>query len=430
MALHRVAYLAFHNPQRFNSRRSLVVVFNRALAAYVSQVLPALGVEGVRVRTYPRWVGELRRRHFPRLPRRYNDDTPAAVTQVKLSSAMIPIMQAAAARYPTGAPLEVFDDLFTSRSWLDELLDQHAPGRFNTGQIEDVHRWCTRQHFNREDGGDGDHEKPALDPEDDTLLLYLHQLLEGPLRLDKRRPLEYAHLVVDEVQDLSPIELTVLLQTAHRNAPITLAGDTAQKIVEDRDFESWQQTLELLNLDHVAISPLEISYRSTRQIMELAQQVLGPLAPEEPPNTPRDGAPVELFVFGSKGEAATFLTDVLRDLVTNEPTASVALLARYPEQAEEVYGALRRSEIPNLKRVRDQDFSFAPGIEVTDIRQAKGLEFDYVIMLDCDQATYPDNGPSRHLMHVGVTRTAHQCWLLCTGRPSPIIPASLVRAST
>ena len=65
-----------------------------------------------------------------------------------------------------------------------------------------------------------------------------------------------------------------------------------------------------------------------------------------------------------------------------EPDASVALLARHPEQARLYYEALANAEVPNLRLVGDQDFSFTAGIDVTDVRQSKGLEFDIVILLE------------------------------------------------
>ena len=84
----------------------------------------------------------------------------------------------------------------------------------------------------------------------------------------------------------------------------------------------------------------------------------------------------------ASGAAVAFLAEALRDLAAREPRATVALLARHPEQADRYYDGLRRAEVPSLRRVRAQEFAFRPGVEVTDVRQVKGLEFDYVVMLD------------------------------------------------
>ena len=103
----------------------------------------------------------------------------------------------------------------------------------------------------------------------------------------------------------------------------------------------------------------------------------------------------------------------------------MALLARHPEQADRYYEGLRKAEVPALRRVRAQEFSFRPGIEVTDIRQVKGLEFDYVVMLDVNAASFGSDDESRHLFHIGVTRAAHQLWLIITGPRSPLLPRDL-----
>ena len=76
--------------------------------------------------------------------------------------------------------------------------------------------------------------------------------------------------------------------------------------------------------------------------------------------------------------------------------------------------------------MRSQDFEFRAGIDVTDIAQVKGLEFDYVILVDVTAATYPDSVEARHLLHIGATRAAHQLWLIAAGEPSSLLPASLV----
>ena len=58
------------------------------------------------------------------------------------------------------------------------------------------------------------------------------------------------------------------------------------------------------------------------------------------------------------GEAVAFLADALRDLAVTEPDANVALLARFPQQAEVYYDGLVRAEVPNVRRVRRQDFTW------------------------------------------------------------------------
>ncbi|HVZ36374.1 MAG TPA: UvrD-helicase domain-containing protein, partial [Polyangiaceae bacterium] len=89
IGLHRLAYLAFQDKRRFRPDRMLVIAFNQALVRYISQVLPALEVTGVGVRTYIEWAARLRASHFPELTRKQAEDTPSVVTRLKKHPAML-----------------------------------------------------------------------------------------------------------------------------------------------------------------------------------------------------------------------------------------------------------------------------------------------------------------------------------------------------
>jgi len=264
---------------------------------------------------------------------------------------------------------------------------------------------------------------PALDVEDDALFLRLHQRLRGPLRGKGKNILQYEHAFIDEVQDCASIDLKVLVDCVHvvnNERSMTLAGDVAQRLTLDVGLGEFAPALEALGLPHVEVEPLRIGYRSTRQVLELAREVLGPLA-GPPPVATRDGAPIERHRFHDQGTAAAFLASALRDLASRESLASVALVARYAWQADLYHDVLAQSEIPNLRRVRVQDFPFRAGIDVTDVKQVKGLEWDYVILLDVNAQSYPAEDEARHLLHIAATRAAHQLWLIATGDPSPIV---------
>jgi DNA helicase II / ATP-dependent DNA helicase PcrA len=69
------------------------------------------------------------------------------------------------------------------------------------------------------------------------------------------------------------------------------------------------------------------------------------------------------------------------------------------------------------------EFSFEPGVDVTDAVDAKGLEFDYVVVPDASEEVYPKTEEARRRLHVAVTRTSHQLWLVSSGRRSPLLPA-------
>ena len=83
IALHRIAYLAYQQPRRFRPERILVVVPHPALAAYTSQVLPSLDVDGVPVVTFDAWAVRQRLVEIPGVPRQHCDHTPSVVSRLK-----------------------------------------------------------------------------------------------------------------------------------------------------------------------------------------------------------------------------------------------------------------------------------------------------------------------------------------------------------
>ncbi len=582
IGLHRLAYLSFAQRQRFLPSKMLVIVFNTALARYISRVLPALGVEGVAVLTYQKWCEDVRVAHFPKLPDAYSTETPSEVVRVKKHPLMLKAVEIYLGRREAtmendftrivseaapeirdeltrfiaqtkGRPLAVrahalrervttlpaasqatahaierllvrvqmnsdqlaaaYAEIVTDKALLaeafgDELVQEDLD-RFVRWCVDHTVRATADPHDGRTDesaaraaelddedpredddddrsvGIDGRHEdtvQPALlDREDDALLLRLWQRARGPLRqrgsrlqmqqsnqprgsgnsgvdpeIDrandaeeeqyalpsakssrgKQKPekaafLRYEHVFVDEAQDLSPIELAVLAHCLTPERSMTLAGDTAQRLFMDNGFTDWATVLEQAGIvlsreAAIEVEPLRLSYRSTEEILGFARSVLGHLAPAEIPKAARTGGvPVELFRFAQSGDAVGFLGEALRELVRAEPLASVALIARFPEQAEMYYRGLQRAEVPNLRRVANQDFVFKSGVDVTDVRQVKGLEFDYVILLDVTSASYPLDDEARHLLHIAATRAAHQLWVICPGIPSALIPESL-----
>ena len=490
IGLHRIAYLAFADAQHFRPKNMLVVMYQRALATYVSQVLPALDVPGVAVRTYPAWAEATRKITFPNLHSPGSaPSTPPLVMRAKSHGAMLKILadrqaQMASwcraelqtglhnrpeqaetlatwdassgpvdvrvttlARWVKAAPLSAsgrtalesvgarirartrdvvgeWASLLTDRKALGDGFSRHAPGLFTADQLDSIHRWCVdRDRLRLATAAGDDDEVWGLDEEDDALLLRIHQIQRGAL--GNKEPIAYDHLMVDEVQDFAPVELAVLLDTTNRRRSITLAGDTNQSIVPEHGFSNWTQMLADLGIGHDRVEPLRVSYRSTRPIVDCALHVLGPLAGDVTPVTPRQGSPVEAFGFASAGECCDFLVRALRDLVHHEPLASVALVARHPEQARLYYEALAAAEVPGLRLVANQDFSFRAGIDVTDVAQTKGLEFDIVILLEVTEGSYPATDHARRMLHVGMTRAAHQLWITYTGTSSPLLPGSL-----
>ncbi|GAB4562169.1 MAG: hypothetical protein Tsb0020_10270 [Haliangiales bacterium] len=354
---------------------------------------------------------------------------------------------------------EVMSDERALAAGFEDSRRRSGPSGGDSISANDISRtvaWCARQAMGpievdtdtfgqpigAIDGRALDEDDPGgrFDHEDDPILLRLIQLKRGRLLGAGGNQVSYEHVAIDEAQDRSAIEVKVLIDAtrAHGgdeprgrpgNRSVTIAGDTAQRLIFDNDFHGWEHLLASTG-QTALVKPLKLSYRSTAEVMTFARAVLGPdLSPDEPLMA-RSGAPVELHQFGDIGEAVAFLADSLRALVGREPNASTAVIARHPEQADAYYAGLARAEVPALRRVKSHAFSFAAGIDVTDVTQVKGLEFDYIIMVDVNATSYPGSVEARHLLHIGATRAAHQLWLISTGTPSPLLPTELCERGT
>ena len=345
---------------------------------------------------------------------------------------------------------QIWNDCLVNKELLFETVERLAPGEFSETQLTSSWNWAVRQYQKRIAAGETiesdrvslvdqvefygnkkfnfEDDKCSLDEEDDSLLLILYQMLMGPIKSKNGKILSYSHLMLDEAQDFGPLEFQILVSlTPEKHPSVTLAGDMDQRIMLGRKHETWDESLSYLTLpdgskpDVTALSPLQIGYRSTDEIMKAAKKVIGEHSVNTTWHSTRQGAPVNVFRFQESGAMVAFLADTLEDLCVREPLASIAVLTRTNEAALKLYEGLQRTDLANMRIIRDQEFSFTPGIDVTDISQTKGLEFDTVIIADADASTYGPDILSRQLLYVGLTRAAHQLWLLHCGNPSKLI---------
>jgi DNA helicase-2/ATP-dependent DNA helicase PcrA len=261
----------------------------------------------------------------------------------------------------------------------------------------------------------------TIDVEDFALLLELLHYKTGQMHSRHGKFRTYQHIVIDEAQDLAPIERNVLSRTMHEDTAVTIAGDAAQQIDPSTSFASWEQVLDELGVKRVRANHLTTQYRSTKQIAHFAHQILGPLAPEHEPQALREGVPVTVTPMPNDGQVSLFLNEALTNLMMEEPHACVAIISKTPEFAQKLYDVLQ--DIPKLRLVENGAFDFRPGIELTTADQVKGLEFDYVIIPDAGALFYRDRPEDRRLLHVAATRAIHQLWVMTVGKPSPLLPA-------
>ncbi len=507
VALHRMALLAYQRPTFYLAKNMSVIVPEMGLVRLTERLLAGLGLEGVSVHTFDRWVHNQARHILKGIPGKVYEDSSLSVMTMKRHPAMLKVVKAyvdnlikaivetlqfefsqakdviqnfASSKevlwnrlFRTESDLrafylksetaeqkswyrdriaKVFADarkdvlnvgaarsvLFTVSEYTDILVNE-SNGRITPSMIKELAAHTRRQYedaysgaIDEEvfrntkalDGGDLEENDYAqtIDSEDYTILLYLMLLVHGTITRKGKGVSMLRHLVVDEAQDFSGMEFRLLGKSVFEDATITVAGDALQQSDPTVQFDGWDQIMSYLDTSSVDEARLATNYRSPLPVARLAHKVLGPMAPAELPKSVRDGVPVSITTYPNEGLAVVALTEALSELYDKEYLASIAIICANEENARRYYEGLKNTA--DVRLVIDGEFTFKPGIDITDISQVKGLEFDYVIIPDADEHSYPDTLIARKALHIAVTRTVHQLWVLSVGRPTPLIADS------
>ncbi|WP_188881986.1 HelD family protein [Alicyclobacillus cellulosilyticus] len=262
----------------------------------------------------------------------------------------------------------------------------------------------------------GEARRPLVDAEDLAGILYLDVRLRG-VRSDET----FDHVVIDEAQDFSPLQI-ILLQQFCPQGSFTILGDLSQSIHSYQGIDDWEEFLRLFPAERRTFHKLDVSYRSTMEIIEFANQIAAG-TPGFVPARPvfRSGEPVRVEPVAAEERYERAAAAVAR--LQAEHT-TIAVICRSDAACDEYARALAASGIP-AHRIGAGDEHYEGGVSVLPVYLAKGLEFDAVLMVDVDESSYTADPLSAKLLFVGCTRALHQLWLQYSGRPSPLLPAGV-----
>lgn len=239
-------------------------------------------------------------------------------------------------------------------------------------------------------------EKGEIFNEDVAPLLYLTGLLTGINPLD-----DIKHVIIDEVQDYSIIQLE-LLHRLFRNSTLTLLGDPCQSINPYGGNVDGRAIPDIFASGSSEMVRLNKSYRSTRQITEFCRKILG--IGEAAAIVERDGDEPEIIRRRSANELyACVLNDIKR--FSEDGCHSIAVICRTAEAGRRAYEELSGSL--NLRLVKGNDEEYVKGVSVIPSYLSKGLEFDAVLVLcpDGDDYTAPEE---KKLFYTVCTRALHR----------------------
>lgn len=443
IALHRIAYLLYHDRKNLKSSNILILSPNGVFADYISHILPELGEENIREMSFDLFAyKELKgiaadcedRYHYLERVMKFPGSGERERFQQKQSADFIGMTEGFLAGLEDrlmefheieyrgmklteedlirmfyfkfqetpilarmDAVMEYFVDAYETLKGRDlpeedrELLRQKFDRMYVTKDVYEIYNWLM------EDCGfdcisEAEPEKRILPYEDVFPMLYLkYRLLGG------NRHKNIKHLVIDEMQDYSYLQYVILEMLF--SCRMTILGDRAQTLDEMQ-----QDVLRFLpKILGKEIRKIEMnkSYRNTLEIARYAQKITGVYDIEL---LERHGKEVEETHFGTDGE---LLNAVLERISLGEDGfETAALITATEEEAFDLYRLLKNRGVEASYIDRDSS-SFRKGLTVTTFYLAKGLEFDQVFAVRGKK----DNPLRKQAEYICATRALHELYV-------------------
>ena len=258
-------------------------------------------------------------------------------------------------------------------------------------------------------------QKKQAQAEDLPALLILAQGLYGLNRMNVRQ------VVVDEAQDVSPLEVRVLRELFRTDA-FTLVGDLCQGIYGDEGIRSWEDLSAGIFEKPVTVTRLGTAYRSTVEIMETAFSVIArhPVAGEGAARpVERHGEKPFLISVKTPAERASAVKNAVRRW-QDEGFENIAIIVKTGKAAAQLQKALAALGC-EARLVCQGDNSFQGGVQVMDASIVKGLEFDCVLIADTEASQYPDERFYAKLFYVLCTRPLHRLGFVSLGERTALL---------
>lgn len=230
------------------------------------------------------------------------------------------------------------------------------------------------------------------------------------------RPMQptFRHLVIDEAQDLSPVMITLLLRLVdwQNGGSCTLLADSAQHIYPQGAMPRELRTL----LKPYGYHPFTLTknYRNPRPVAQAAEAILGEQPPEE--ESTLHELPAE------SADDASAKPALIQASPTAIPDELRALVKAHPGQV--VFAFPTRERLAQARK-----FLRNAPIELSTYHGLKGLDFPYVVLMDCSAECFPMseeeavNRAHRKLLYVAMSRTTCRLFVAYppAGRPSPLL---------
>lgn len=443
VALHRIAYLLYHDRENLKAANILILSPNNAFSDYISHILPELGEEHIQEMSFDLFAyKELKevandcedRYDYLEKKMKFQDSEWEIRFKEKQSASFIGQME--------GFLAMLEEDLVNIRSFtfkgfhkteeeiihlfyfkfqtvpllarmdavMEYLIDEYETLRGKNISEEDMEALC--ETFQKmyvttdlyeiygwllKDCGypelsNAEYERRKLEYEDVFPMLYLKYRLKG-----SRKHKNIKHLVIDEMQDYSYLQYSILSMLFH--CRMTILGDRAQTM--DSECQDVTKFLPKIFGRKIRKIVMNKSYRNTLEIAEYAERIRGGEGLEL---FQRHGKEVEEFHGLSMEEMLENIEKQVKSANAQYETAAVITMNE--SDAYDIYRLLKNRQLPVSYMDRDTSV-FKKGMTVTTFYLAKGLEFDQVFAV-LGRETNP---PYKQAKYISATRALHELYV-------------------
>ncbi|MGA7826761.1 MAG: ATP-binding domain-containing protein [Geobacteraceae bacterium] len=384
VALHRLSYLQFNQPKLFRPDRCLVLMFNRVLRDYVKKSSEEL-LGKTRVDTFSAWsLAALGQLGVYSLSTTFDDPHGSAKKNSVIAGLLGRYVQETRKIDPLMDLWRFFSCSYVLEALFPEVKQRAAFSSNIQQRLMDKNR--------------------VVSFSDISILLRLCQLRTPADTVVPGALNHYDHIIVDEAQDLGALELESVLAATSPRRSLTVCADEKQKIlsfVDGTGFVNFRRQLQVSGLDK---ETLAISYRSAREILELAARVSG-----RPVDISKSHSGVVKF-YPEKDSSAALrrVRRIVAQLVSREPNALTAIICKKKADVKELYDSLHG--VAGLHR--EGEVCFEPGVLVVNAHIVKGVEFTNVVLWNPSETDYRQTEIDRNLLYVALTRASKRLYVV------------------
>ncbi|GAB5614371.1 3'-5' exonuclease [Faecalimonas hominis] len=443
VALHRIAYLLYHDRKNLRSVNVLILSPNGVFADYISHILPELNEENIQEMSFDLFAyKELQeivsdcedRYHQIERQLREDDKEQEERYRTKQSAEFVGMAEGFLAQLEDelmdftevefkgmklteqeiidlfyykfqeipllarmGAVQEYFVDAWETLRGRDlseeekECLSSRFMKMYVTRDVYKIYNWLL------EEMGypllpTVQYEKRQLQYEDVFPMLYLKYRLEGG-----KKHKQIKHLVIDEMQDYSYLQYVILDYLF--SCKMTILGDKQQTIdTTERDVLTFLPKILGKDIRKIVMNK---SYRNTVEIAQYANSIT---ANTDMELFERHGKAVEERKTDKK-EAIDFVINKIKEV--GEKYETIAIITMTEKEAEEFYRQLQERGIQASYLDRDS-MHFQKGVTVTTFYMAKGLEFDCVFGISSKW----NEEKGKQGKYICATRALHELYMM------------------